>query len=182
VDVTRINALPSRLAPAIVVPLALAAVAYAAWAISDRLIAIGPLDRAAFGWLVVAPVWIASPGSTGLVWARLTTADRRLAAAVIAVSLTVAVGVFLSASITQLGCTPVAGLEDLLPSLIVGAIFGVGAVAGALVAVSTANAVAGPWKPIAAILAGGSVFVVSTIASFVAAAQFVVIGVSCAPG
>jgi hypothetical protein len=99
-----------------------------------------------------------------------------------AVIVSTAIGLFLSASITQLGCTPVAGMEDLLPSLIVGAVFTAGAVGGALVAAVTARAVAGPWKPVAAILAGAGVFVPRAFVSFVAAAQFIVIGVSCAPG
>jgi hypothetical protein len=53
---------------------------------------------------------------------------------------------------------------------------------GALVASAKAGAIAGPWKAVAAILAGGGVFVLGVLASFGVLAQFVVIGVSCAPG
>ena len=74
---------PSRLALAVMVPLVLLAVAYVAGAISNALITIGPLDRAAFGWLVVAPLWCLTPGITGLYWARLSPTVRRLAAALI---------------------------------------------------------------------------------------------------
>jgi hypothetical protein len=46
---------------AIVAPLVVVDVAYLLWAVSDRLLYVGPLDRATFGWLVVVPVWLAAP-------------------------------------------------------------------------------------------------------------------------
>ncbi|MBA2373099.1 MAG: hypothetical protein H0V74_02700, partial [Chloroflexi bacterium] len=45
----------ARVAWGTAVPLALVALAYALWWLSDRLGYIGPLDRAAFGWAVVIP-------------------------------------------------------------------------------------------------------------------------------
>ena len=42
-----------RLAIAMLTPLVGVALAYGLWWISDRLLYIGPLDRATFGWLVV---------------------------------------------------------------------------------------------------------------------------------
>jgi len=54
---------PARFSIAIATPLAGAALAYLLWWISDRLLYIGPLDRAAFGWLVVVPVWALTPFS-----------------------------------------------------------------------------------------------------------------------
>ncbi len=63
-----------RYVAAVLVPLALVGLAYVLWWISDRLLYVGPLDRAAFGWVVVVPVWIAAPVAAGFVW---RTLDRR---------------------------------------------------------------------------------------------------------
>jgi hypothetical protein len=51
------------------------------WWISDRLGDVGPLDRAAFGWVVVIPVWIAAPVAAGFAW---RTIDRRTTGAIAA--------------------------------------------------------------------------------------------------
>ena len=45
-----------RLVLAALLPLAVLGVVYAIWWISDRLVIIGPIDRATFGWLVVVPL------------------------------------------------------------------------------------------------------------------------------
>lgn len=45
----------------IIAPAALIVLAYGLWVLSDRLLYIGPLDRAAFGWAVVIPVWLLAP-------------------------------------------------------------------------------------------------------------------------
>ena len=63
-----------RYVVAVVVPRALAGLAYVLWWISDRRPYVGPLDRAAVGWVVVVPVWIAAHVAAGFVW---RTLDRR---------------------------------------------------------------------------------------------------------
>lgn len=68
---------------AVVAPLAIIALAYALWWISDRLLYIGPLDRAAFGWAVVIPVWIAAPIVGGFAWARVSGSAARRTALVV---------------------------------------------------------------------------------------------------
>jgi hypothetical protein len=65
---------------AVVVPLAVVAVAYLLWAVSDRLLSVGPFDRATFGWLVVVPVWLAAPIAGGFAAGGLDLSERRLAA------------------------------------------------------------------------------------------------------
>lgn len=75
------------LAIAVVVPLALLGAAYAAWAISDQLGHIGPLDKAKFGWLVVIPLFAVTPIATGFAWRSLGA--RATAFAVISVALVV---------------------------------------------------------------------------------------------
>jgi len=68
------------MAPAIVVPLTVVGVAYLLWVVSDRLLYVGPLDRATFGWLVVAPVWLAAPIAAAFAARRLDSSARRVAA------------------------------------------------------------------------------------------------------
>ena len=50
---------------AVVIPISLMGVALALWWISDKLMTVGPFDRAAFGWVFVVPIWLAhlSPAS-----------------------------------------------------------------------------------------------------------------------
>ena len=55
-----------RIVVGAVLPLAVAGIAYLLWWISDRLLYVGPLDRAALGWVVVIPTWIAAPAVAGL--------------------------------------------------------------------------------------------------------------------
>jgi len=63
-----------RLVVAVAAPLVVLVVAYGLWLISDALLYVGPLDRAAFGWAVVMPVGFASPVVAGFAW---RTLDRR---------------------------------------------------------------------------------------------------------
>lgn len=64
-------------------PLAVASLAYALWMLSDRLLYIGPLDRAAFGWVVVMPVWISAPIAAAFLWRPLPQWASVLAAVVV---------------------------------------------------------------------------------------------------
>lgn len=70
---------------AVIVPLAVLALAYGLWVLSDRLLYIGPLDRATFGWLVVVPVWLLAPVAAGFVSGRLRPGQRLVAAIVVSV-------------------------------------------------------------------------------------------------
>jgi hypothetical protein len=79
----------------------------AVWWISDRLLYIGPFDRAQVGWVVVVPLFLLAPAAAALA---ARSAGRRTAAAVAAVVATVIGGLVvasLSATVTQIGCTPV---------------------------------------------------------------------------
>ena len=64
----------------VLVPAAVATVAYVLWRISDALLTIGPLDRAQFGWVVVVPVWLLTPVVAAFMWGRLTPAHAMQAA------------------------------------------------------------------------------------------------------
>lgn len=68
----------------VIVPMALFGLAWALWWVSDRLLYVGPLDRAAFGWIVVVPVWVGTPIVAGFIWQGLPTATARTVALVVA--------------------------------------------------------------------------------------------------
>ncbi len=171
----------SRLVIAVTLPLALLGIAYALWAISDRLLVIGPFDRAAFGWTFVMPLAWLTPGITGLLWAGLSRRDRWLAAAVLAAILTAVAGVLLANAIDWIGCAPVnSWTEDLPRSLVVGVAIAAGPAGGGLIAAWTAERIGGWWRPAAAITSGaiaGVVGLFAAIFAFVAAFPIV----SCAP-
>ena len=170
----------SRLAVAVVLPLALLAIAYAMWAISDRLLVIGPFDRAAFGWTFVLPLAWLTPGVTGLVWAGLSRRDRWLAAAVLAAILTALAGALLANATDTIGCAPVTSwTQDLPRSLVVGLVIAAGPAGGGLFAAWAAGHASGRWPPVAAIAAGAAAGAVSLFAAVLAFAVTFVVGVSC---
>ncbi|HLO35495.1 MAG TPA: hypothetical protein VK194_05405, partial [Candidatus Deferrimicrobium sp.] len=75
---------------AIAIPLAILAVAYGMWWVSDRMLTIGPFDRATFGWTFVIPTWLAAPVVAGFVWRDAPTRVVAIAGAVIVAVLSVA--------------------------------------------------------------------------------------------
>jgi hypothetical protein len=132
---------------AVAIPLAVAGAAYGLWFLSDRLVQIGPLDRASFGWLVVAPVWAAAPIVAGLAWVGLPSAARWSAATicglVVGAALTVLFWLDVRAPDCQFG--PVrAPVDWSVPAIAVGLVIGGGfAIAGV---VATRFVAAGrPW-------------------------------------
>lgn len=64
---------------AVAAPLGVVGLASALWWISDRLLYIGPIDRATFGWLVVVPIWATAPLAAGFAWRRLKPGARTFA-------------------------------------------------------------------------------------------------------
>jgi len=81
---TRHNDVDGRFVRAVVVPLAVACVAYGLSWLIDELRVIGPFDRAAFGWIFVIPTWLATAPAAALVWKDLRIRERRLAAVLVA--------------------------------------------------------------------------------------------------
>ena len=69
---------------AVLAPIFVVAAAYGLWWASDRILYVGPFDRAQFGWLVVVPTMLAAPVVAGLVWADLGDRQATGAAAVAA--------------------------------------------------------------------------------------------------
>jgi hypothetical protein len=117
-------------------PLAGAAAAYLLWWISDRLLVIGPFDRAMWGWLVVVPVWSLTPTLAALAWWPLERRDRGVAAAVVASVVGVAGAVAFWAAAAFPGCETASrsAVEWIGPSALVGVVIGGGLAASGLAA------------------------------------------------
>jgi hypothetical protein len=121
--------LPVRVAMGIAVPLAVAALAYALWWVSDRLLYVGPLDRAAFGWFVVLPGWVAAPVVAGFVWRSLTTSMSLRVAVIVGAIISSGAAMLLWQSVATPNCQFGAirtSADWVLPSLILGTVIGGG--------------------------------------------------------
>jgi hypothetical protein len=137
---------------AVVVPLGVVVAAYALWWISDRLVTIGPLDRAAFGWGVVIPVFVAAPVVAGFVWRRLLPRQALLAAAVVAAAIGCGAAILFWAAVSFPDCEfgAIRGPVDwVLPSLILGGVIGAGLAASGLLASRFARD-GQPWRAVIA--------------------------------
>jgi hypothetical protein len=75
---------PVRLAFAIAVPIVLVAAASGLSWFSDQTLTIGPLDRTAFGWVIVVPLWLSAPVAAGFVWRSLDGRQTKLAGLAVA--------------------------------------------------------------------------------------------------
>ena len=121
------------MAAAVIVPVATVAIAYGLWWVSDRLLYIGPLDRAAFGWVVVTPVWLFVPLVTAHAWRLLTEKELRLAGALtgLAIAGAAAVLIWIPSAFPdcQFGAVHSPG-EVILPAAIFGVVVGGGVVLG----------------------------------------------------
>lgn len=134
---SRSRGLPGRFALGVAVPLALVALAYALWWVSDRLLYIGPLDRAAFGWAVVIPAWLAAPVAAGFAWRGLTSRARSTAAVIVGTVIAGVAAVLFWQSVSYPDCaygaTHTPG-DWVLPSLVLGSVIGGGLAVSALIA------------------------------------------------
>jgi hypothetical protein len=129
----------ARLVLAIALPLAILSLASALWWVSDQALYVGPLDRAAFGWVVVVPLWLSAPVIAGFLWNSVTRRQAKLAALIVGSIISAAAALAYWQSIgTPFDCGfgTVAPAIDFLPqALIVGVLVGGGlALDGLLVA------------------------------------------------
>lgn len=158
-----------RLVVGAAVPLAMAALAYALWWISDRLGYIGPLDRAAFGWVVVVPIWIASPLVAGFAWRVLDRRTTLAAAALVGTVIAATAALLLWQAIAFPACETGAvhsPQEMALPSVLFGAVVGGGVALSGLVSTRFAR----QGRPIAALVLGAAA------GAFMVAAAILVVG------
>jgi len=168
---------PAGLALAIVIPLAVVATAYLLWSISDRLRSIGPLDKAAFGWSVVIPIWVATPVVAGFLWRSLSPRMSTLAALVVGLAVAAVTTVLLWRAVAFPDCgtgaihTPE---ESVGPSLLLGVVIGGGLAVSGLLATGQARR-GRPWRALA--LGAGVELAMVFVAIVVAAVTL--LGPSC---
>lgn len=139
-----------RLAVGIAVPLLITSLSYGLWWISDRLLYIGPLDRAAFGWAVVIPVWTGAPVGAAFAWRRLTRRDSRLAALGFGLVVSVVSSVLFWRSVAFPACAnPVrSAAEWIVPALLLGLSIGGGLAASGLLGRAIVRS-GHPWRAVA---------------------------------
>jgi hypothetical protein len=130
-------------------PLLVVGLAAALWLMSDRLLYVGPLDRATFGWLVVIPVWALAPAAVGLAGHDLTDIPRTTAALVDGLVVGAIVGGLLWWSAVTVDCLPTHTPTELAPpAIVLGAISG-GAFAFACQIAGGQAANGHPWRAVA---------------------------------
>lgn len=170
---------PARFMVAVAVPLGLAALPYALWWISDRLVTIGPLDRAAFGWAVVMPTWIVAPVAAGFVWGRLSPRGGVLAATFVGLSISgIAAALFwLSVAYPDCSTGDIHTPGDwILPSLALGLAIGGGFVISGLIATSFLRE---GHRLRAVLLSGGAGVLMASVAIAIAVVILVLSGPAC---
>ena len=161
----------------VAVPLAVAGLAYLLWQISDRLLYVGPLDRAAFGWIVVVPTWIAAPVAAGFAWRVLDQRTARAVAAFVGTVITAVAGLLLWQAIASPACetgaihTP---QEMALPSLLVGVVVGGGVALSGLVSAQSAR----ERRFITAVILGAACEALMIVAAIMVAAALI-LGPAC---
>lgn len=158
-------------------PLAVSALAYALWSVSDRLLSIGPLDRSAFGWAVVVPVWALAPVAAAIAWRRLTPHAIAVAAGALGLGVSGVAAALLWSSLAFPNCQfgAIRGPGELVaPSVIVGLVIGFGLSAAGLVSTRLLRG-GHPWWAIAA--GAGSGLALVFVALF--AAALVLLGPTC---
>lgn len=114
---------------AIATPLAVIALAWALSSISDRLLWVGPLDRAAFGWIVVVPPWLLAPAAAAVVMRSLATRASAAVALAVVVTMALPAAFLVWQSAAFPGCPTGATRtpsEMVAPAATVGAILGIG--------------------------------------------------------
>lgn len=158
-----------RCVAAVIVPLALVGLAYVLWWISDRLLYVGPLDRAAFAWVVVIPLWVAAPVAAGFAWRTLDERTIRVIAALVGTVIAAAAALLLWQAVAFPACgtgairTP---QEMVLPSLLVGTVIGGGVSSSGLVSAGFAR----QGRPAAAVLLGAAAAALMVAAAILIAA------------
>jgi hypothetical protein len=131
----------------------------ASWFVSDRLVVIGPFDRATIGWAVVVPLLAIAPGAAALAGSGSTSPG--LARLVVA-GTSIITGLFvvlgLAAAITFVDCRPVSSPLQVVPrTLPTALVLGVGFALSA----ATAWGPAQHGRRIVALLVGAAVWILA---------------------
>lgn len=120
---------PAQFLLAVAAPLAVLAMAYGLWRFSDELLWIGPLDRAAFGWLVVVPFWATAPVAGAVASRTMSTRASALAGFTAAAAVAGPVALFVWQSVASPACPTGlirSALEMMVPAIAIAAILGLG--------------------------------------------------------
>jgi hypothetical protein len=147
-------------------PVLTVAVAWLAWWVSDRLGGVGPLDKAAFGWLVPIPLLFAAPVVGGLAWRRLDERSGFVAGLLAGGTVAAAVALLFWNAVIQPGCetaptrTPA---EWILPSLLAGALVGGGLLLGGIAATRLFQSGQRLAAVVAAVVLDGAVLAVALV-------------------
>ena len=88
----------------IALPIGVLAFAYVLWWISDRVVYVGPLDKAAFGWVVVVPIWLLAPLAAGWTWRDLAPRASAVARLIVGLIVTTVVALLFWVATTEPGC------------------------------------------------------------------------------
>jgi hypothetical protein len=90
------------------------------WHVSDRLIFVGPFDRAQVGWAVVMPLLALAPGVAGLAEGREELEESsRLVANLTTLGLGLGATITVLATVTFASCRPVTNALEILPQALV---------------------------------------------------------------
>ena len=111
----------------VAIPLAGVGLTYLLWWISDRLVVIGPIDRATFGWLVVVPIWALTPTMAAYAWRRFEPEDTWLIAAVVGLVIATLAALLFWLAVAFPDCEFGAvrtSAQSILPSTILGVVIG----------------------------------------------------------
>ncbi len=174
---SRSRGAPGHVALGVAAPLALVALAYALWWVSDRLLYIGPLDRAAFGWAVVIPVWLAAPVAAGFAWRGLPSRANNVAALIVGTVIAGVAAVLFWQSVAYPDCASGAThtpADWVLPSLVLGLVIGGGLAVSALIA-SRFVRQGRPWR---AVFLGAGTEIVMVVAAILVAGMML-LGPGC---
>jgi hypothetical protein len=151
----------SRSLATLIVAPALLVLAVAVWFVSDRLVVIGPFDRAKIAWAVVLPLLAIAPGAAALAGSRTTSAGlARLVVAGTSIVTALFVVFGLAAAITFVDCRPATGPLEVVPRTLPTAfVLGIG----------FAISVAAAWGPalhgrrLVAVVVGAAVWIVAAV-------------------
>ena len=130
----------SRSLATLVVAPSLLVLAVAIWFVSDRLVVIGPFDRAKIAWAVVLPLLALAPGVAALAGSGSTSPGlARLVVAVTSIVTGIVVVFGLASAITFIDCRPATGPLEVVPRTLPTAfVFGIGFAISAAAAWGTA--------------------------------------------
>ncbi len=167
------------LATAIVAPLVLLVIAYGLWLISDALLHVGPLDRAAFGWIVVMPIGFGSPVLAGFAWRTLDRRGTVIAVATFTIVIAALAAALFWRSVANPACQwPVRSPSDwILPSAFTGTLIAGGLALSGIVSMRL-------WRqgrPILAVVAGAGTEFAVTLLAFVVIGVAFLAGPGCSP-